>query len=236
MSFEILVTQSIFLKLVIAAILGALIGVERQLRNQHTGLVTHALVALGAAAYTSLPTALGLQHDLRMSGQVITGIGFLGAGLIIKDGTNIKGLSTSATIWATGAIGVFIGYGFIFLAAETALLVVSLNLCLGKISRYFDRYSLSSQSVNVLYSLKAKCPVEDEATVRGTLINSMLRYDFRVRSIASRLAKDRNEVEIEAVLFGSQDSYRAIEALASSLNHDLNIHSTSWTRLEDNGV
>jgi putative Mg2+ transporter-C (MgtC) family protein len=213
-----------------------LIGIERQLRNQHTGLVTHALVALGAAAYTSLPAALGLQHDLRMSGQVITGIGFLGAGLIIKDGTNIKGLSTSATIWATGAIGVFIGYGFVFLAAETALLVVGLNLCLGQISRYFDRFSLPSQSVNVLYSLRVRCFVEDEAAIRDILMSAVPLDDIRVRSISRHLVEGQNETEVEAILFGNHDNDQAVENLVSKIGLDLNVHSTSWTRLEEDNV
>jgi putative Mg2+ transporter-C (MgtC) family protein len=88
-----------------------MVGLERQSRQQHTGLTTHALVALGAATYSSLPDLLGRLPDVRIGGQVVTGIGFLGAGLIMCDGLNIRGLSTAGTVWATGAIGVLAGYG-----------------------------------------------------------------------------------------------------------------------------
>lgn len=78
-------------RLVVALLLGMCIGVERQLRQRHTGLNTHALVALGAAAFTSLATLLGQDNDVRLGGQVVTGIGFLGAGLIMRDGLNVRG-------------------------------------------------------------------------------------------------------------------------------------------------
>ncbi len=95
-------THSITLKLALSLLLGLLIGLDRQFRQHHTWLVTHALVALGAASHASLPGAPGLEPDLRTGSQVAAGIGFLGAGLIIRDGASIKGLGTAATVRSTG--------------------------------------------------------------------------------------------------------------------------------------
>lgn len=85
------------------------IGFERQWRQRHTGLSTHALVALGAAAFTSLAILLDGPTDIRMGGRAVTGIGRLGAGLIMRDGLSVRRVGGAATIWATGAIGLLSG-------------------------------------------------------------------------------------------------------------------------------
>ncbi|WP_245272874.1 MgtC/SapB family protein [Microvirga lotononidis] len=107
-----LAVLSVTLNLALGLVLGASIGLERQWRQRHAGLATHALVAVGAAAFTSVPGLLPSVGDAtRMGAQVVTDIGFLGAGLIMRDGLSVRGLSTAATVWATGAVGVLAGYG-----------------------------------------------------------------------------------------------------------------------------
>jgi putative Mg2+ transporter-C (MgtC) family protein len=112
-------------RLILAAVLGFLIGLEREFRGQAAGERTHALVALGAAAFALLS---GLDFpggdSARVAAGVVTGIGFLGAGMILKkEGVRIEGLTTAAGIWAVGSIGLAIGAGMYLLGTVTAALV-----------------------------------------------------------------------------------------------------------------
>ena len=94
----------------IAFVLGTLIGAERQWRQRTAGLRTNVLVAVGAAAFTDLGTRLlGAEGSTRIISYIVSGIGFLGAGVILKEGTQIRGLNTAATLWCSAAVGAFAG-------------------------------------------------------------------------------------------------------------------------------
>lgn len=112
-------------RLILAASLGFLIGLEREFRGQAAGERTHALVALGAAAFALISGRAFPGGDVsRVAAGVVTGIGFLGAGMILKrEGEKIEGLTTAAGIWAVGAIGLAVGAGLYLLGIVTALLV-----------------------------------------------------------------------------------------------------------------
>src|SRR5207237_6147082 len=126
------------LRLALAAALGGLIGVERELREREAGLRTHLLVALGSALFT-IVGAYGFHAFLasgqsvvradptRIAAQIVTGIGFLGAGAIIRQGLSIRGLTTAATLWVVAAIGLASGAGYYSAAViTTGLVLVSL--------------------------------------------------------------------------------------------------------------
>lgn len=111
-------------RLILATFLGFLIGLERELRGQPAGERTHSLVALGSAAFALIsPRAFPGGDAARVAAGVVTGIGFLGAGMILKEGDEIRGLTTAAGIWAVGAIGVAVGSGMYLLGVVAALLV-----------------------------------------------------------------------------------------------------------------
>ncbi len=112
-------------RLVLAALLGFSIGLEREIRGQAAGERTHALVALGAAAFALISgRAFPGGDTARVAAGVVTGIGFLGAGMILKkEGVRIEGLTTAAGIWAVGAIGLAIGAGMYLLGIVAAVLV-----------------------------------------------------------------------------------------------------------------
>jgi len=126
------------LRLGLAAGLGAAIGVERELREREAGLRTHLLVSLGAALFT-LVSAYGwtdwhfsnregiVFDPTRIAAQIVTGVGFLGAGAIIRQGLTVRGLTTAATLWAVAAIGMAVGAGYYSAAVlTTAVVLVSL--------------------------------------------------------------------------------------------------------------
>ena len=128
----------VVLRIVLAAALGGAIGLERELREREAGLRTHLLVSVGAALFTMVSAYAwtdwrfsneeGVVFDpTRIAAQVVTGIGFLGAGAIIRQGLSVKGLTTAATLWVVAAIGMASGVGYYWAAlVTTALVLVSL--------------------------------------------------------------------------------------------------------------
>ncbi len=226
-------TQSIALKLLLALALGGAIGLERQFRQHGSNLVTHALVALGAAAYSALPGALGLDAELRMGSQVITGIGFLGAGLIIKDGASIRGMSTAATLWSTGAVGVFTGYGFLLLATETTLFIVILNMALTRIVPLIDAGKHNKHDNERYYIVKLECASQEEANLRASLLQSLNTHNVSFRSIRSQPLEGRTGIQVETILICNGNKDLLVEELVGHLSLRPEVIASSWTRLDD---
>ncbi len=122
--------------LVLAIVLGALIGLERQYRKHPAGLHTNALVALGAAAYVIAAMAMGDQTaPARIVGQVVVGVGFVCAGLIWHHNGTVSGINTAATVWCSCAVGVFAGFGLLGWALFLTVLVVLANVILHALER-----------------------------------------------------------------------------------------------------
>ncbi len=122
----------VLIRIIVAAVLGGAIGIEREIREHTAGFRTHILVAVGAAAFT-LASSYGLDgtdfDPNRISAQVVTGIGFLGAGAIIRYGATVRGLTTAASLWTVAALGLLTAQGFFSAALiTTAVVIVSLYL------------------------------------------------------------------------------------------------------------
>jgi putative Mg2+ transporter-C (MgtC) family protein len=129
-SLDLALQLDLALRLLLAAVLGAVIGYEREIHDHPAGMRTHLLVSVGSAAFTVLsiygfPSEQGAPTDTsRVAAQIVTGIGFLGAGAIIKYGTSVRGLTTAASLWATAAVGMATGAGWWAVAAITTAIVV----------------------------------------------------------------------------------------------------------------
>jgi len=130
------------LGLAAATVCGALIGFERQLRGHPAGLHTNALVALGSAAFVIASVLVGdVSGPARVAGQVVTGVGFLCAGVIMHQGVTVRGINTAATVWCASAVGVLAGFGQLWWAGLVALLIVATNFTL----HYVEHSIIQSQ-------------------------------------------------------------------------------------------
>jgi putative Mg2+ transporter-C (MgtC) family protein len=135
----------IITRLAVAAAAGAAIGWERESHRKPAGLRTHMLVSLGAAAFVQAAVQVNLElqaagHStngdlIRVISGIVGGVGFLGAGSIIRAGGNVRGLTTAATIWLSSAIGVACGFGYYLLAANSVLLALAILVVLGLLER-----------------------------------------------------------------------------------------------------
>ena len=127
--FSLVRELELFLRLLLAAVFGAAVGYEREQAEKPAGLRTLALISTGAAAFT-VASLFGFDgaDPARVAAQVVTGIGFVGAGTILRTGLTVRGLTTAASIWATAAVGVAVGAGLYILATgATALVLVILH-------------------------------------------------------------------------------------------------------------
>jgi putative Mg2+ transporter-C (MgtC) family protein len=118
------------IRLGVAFALGAVVGFERQLRQGLTSARTNALVAVGAAQFVALSTLLGAGDPTRIAAQVVTGVGFIGAGVILHTGFHIRGLNTAATLWGAAAVGTLAGAGFLLESVIGAAFILLANLVL----------------------------------------------------------------------------------------------------------
>jgi putative Mg2+ transporter-C (MgtC) family protein len=107
-------------------ILGTIIGVEREVRGKDAGISTHVFVICGAMLFTFMSMTVDPASKSRIAAQIVSGIGFLGAGLILKDGTSVRNLTTAASIWFAGAIGMAIGFGYHQIAVVAAIASVAI--------------------------------------------------------------------------------------------------------------
>ena len=125
-----------------ALVSGLLIGIERELRNKNAGLKTNALVSLGAAVfvYTSMYYEGEQYMDItRVIGQVVTGIGFIGAGVILHKGTTVRGLTTAATVWCSAGAGCLAAIGLYAELATLTILIVFVNVIFGKLDTFINK-------------------------------------------------------------------------------------------------
>jgi putative Mg2+ transporter-C (MgtC) family protein len=153
-------------RVALAIALGGLVGLERERRERAAGLRTHILVCLGSCIFT-LVSAYGF-HDWfaefeipngvmgpprdpsRIAAQIVSGIGFLGGGVILRNGLTVRGLTTAATIWATGAIGMAVGAGMYVLGAMSAILIVVVLVTMRRVNYFlYDRYHPDQLRVKV---------------------------------------------------------------------------------------
>lgn len=181
----------IFAKLLISAVLGGIVGYERETHERPAGLRTHVLVCLGATLFMIL--SISFRNDpVRIAAQIVTGIGFLGAGTILHQGTTIKGLTTAASLWIVSAIGMAVGIGgsFFIVATFCAFLVFAtlsglrrFEPYLGKKNAYLLTIHYSCENADVL-SLVLEClsesGVELESILSGKTEDGCRTYAMRL--------------------------------------------------------
>jgi putative Mg2+ transporter-C (MgtC) family protein len=216
-------------------------GLERQWRQRTAGLRTNALVALGAALFELFAVLLSGQHGVdptRIAAYVVSGIGFLGAGVILRDGIHVRGINTAATIWCSAAVGVLAGAGYLPAAAIAAALILTAHLALRPVARRADRLPAAPGSeVETTYSFRAVTRAADEAHIRTLVVRELARDDFVLHSVQSHdLDGGTGLVEVTAELQRLGRDDLALEAAVSRLSLEPAVSSVTWTTAEPEAV
>ncbi len=188
------------LALAVAFVLGTGIGFERQWRQRNAGLRTNVLVAVGAAVFSDLGLRLtGTDGAVRIVAYVVSGIGFLGAGVILKDGGSIRGLNTAATLWCSAAVGTFAGAGLPFEAVAVTVFVLAGNTLLRPLVIWVNRRPFDEASTEAYYRVHATCERANVAGVRDLLDEALSRANYPIREIDA-LSESEEQVELAARL------------------------------------
>ena len=217
----------VILRVVLAAALGGAIGLERELRDREAGLRTHLLVSVGAALFTlvsayawtdwTFSTRDGLVFDpTRIAAQVVTGIGFLGAGAIIRQGLSVKGLTTAATLWVVAAIGMAAGVGYYEAALVTTALVLVTLWPLRILA-----FKLSARVRPAEGRVAVDLPAGASAV---SILEAVERTGADVTSLEFEQEGDRRRVDIVVRLGGGRSPTQLIDALT----HIDDVRAARW--------
>ena len=179
-------TLAVFLIALGAALgLGLLIGLEREFGQHPAGLRTNALVCGGAALYVLLARSFdGAAETAPRGGEIVSGIGFLGGGVILREGLTVRGLTTAATLWCSAAIGALCGADLTREAGIATGAILATNCLLNPVSRWIDRMAARRLFIDASYRLKVVCAMAEERRIRRMLAEQIAaQRDMTLRGI-----------------------------------------------------
>jgi putative Mg2+ transporter-C (MgtC) family protein len=220
--------QATFPRLLLALILGACIGAERQWRQRAAGLRTNTLVCFGAAAFVDLGLTIS-PGTTQVIAYVVSGVGFLGAGAIMKDGGSVRGLNTAATLWCSAAVGACAGAGEMLDAVFVAGLLIMINSVLRPLSRFIDRRSLAVMDTHALYRLRLSCESGYESKAEHRITHAIAARALVLREIRAEQIENSETSMIQAILESATHDAGLLDALASELRTDPWTKSVEWT-------
>jgi putative Mg2+ transporter-C (MgtC) family protein len=217
----------------LATVLGLAIGLERQWRSRMAGLQTMALVSMGAALFLILG-AYSFKNETeptRVAAQIVTGIGFLGAGVIMKQGLSVTGLNTAATLWSTGAVGALAGAWMWREAVTGAAIIIAANGFLHPLAQVMDRSkttTLGRETPPAEYIFEAICKAEAESGIRALILQTVTHPGMQLKSLRSFPAKSPDEVQLRADLTAKTRNDQVLEDAVSTLSLDPRVSAVHW--------
>lgn len=227
-------TYNIFLiRITMSFVCSLVIGLERQLRGRAIGLRTNVLVCIGAFLFVSFSFLTEGGDIGRIAAQVVSGIGFLGAGVIIKDGANVRGLNTAATLWCDAAIGVLCASGHLLEAGIGTMLILFANVVLRFLTMKITKNNLKKQ----IYDFNILCKKGHEQNVKNLITKLVSHEEISLTKIAN---KEENEnINISVSLISDTNFNHLVDKLLSKLTSDSSVLSLGINRTEikkENGL
>lgn len=216
------------LSLATAFVLGTLIGAERQYRQRTAGLRTNVLVAVGAAAFVDLAMQLaGADGAVRVIAYVVSGIGFLGAGVIMKEGTNVRGLNTAATLWSSAAVGSCAGADMIAQAAALTIFVLAGNTLLRPLVNAINRAPLDARSSEVTYYVRLTVSPEVVSDMRERLQDALEAAKYPVGDV-DVVELSETQQEVVATLVSTAVDPKELDAVMARLETYPGVRNATW--------
>jgi putative Mg2+ transporter-C (MgtC) family protein len=216
----------------LATLLGIAIGIERQWRARMAGLQTMALVSMGAALFLILGayTFHREQDPTRVAAQIVTGIGFLGAGVIMKQGSSVTGLNTAATLWATAAVGALAGAWMWREAITGAAIIIAGNGLLFPLAKRMDRArtKFGRDVPPADYVLEVECDADAESAVRALLIQAVTRGDLQLKSLRSVATAMPDWVHLSAEVSAATRDDTVMADAMTLISVESSVRSVRW--------
>jgi putative Mg2+ transporter-C (MgtC) family protein len=217
----------------IAFVLGTLIGAERQYRQRSAGLRTNVLVAVGAAAFVSVGARLNANAGaVQIAAYIVSGIGFLGAGVIMKDGGAVWGLNTAATLWCSAAVGTLAGIGLPAEAVVVTAAVLAGNTLLRPLVDAINRAPVDERTSEATYEVHVLTGPNHVGEVRDQLTESLDDANYPVREI--EITRQSDEVtEVTATLISTAVEPTELDAVTAALEASPLVTHASWSSTSD---
>ena len=211
-----------------AFVLGVLIGAERQYRQRTAGLRTTVLVAVGAAAFVDLAMRLGnADGAIRVIAYVVSGIGFLGAGVIMKEGMNVRGLNTAATLWCSAAVGACTGADMVAEGSLITVFVIAGNTLLRPLVNAINRIPLNEQALEATYEVVVTTSAAALAQVRETLVDYLEAAQYPVSDVTTQ-ERGEDSVEIVAKLISTAIARKELDQVVDRISGLPGVSHATW--------
>jgi len=211
-----------------AFVLGTLIGAERQYRQRTAGLRTNVLVAVGAAAFVDLAMHLsGNDGAVRVIAYVVSGIGFLGAGVIMKQGMDVRGLNTAATLWASAAVGSCAGADMVAQATLLTVFILAGNTLLRPLVNAINRIPLNEQAIEATYAFKLAVTPEALPDMRDHLVERLERANYPVADV-NVVEHGDDFLEIVATLVSTTIDPKDLDQVVTDLERLPGVRHATW--------
>ena len=212
-----------------AFLFGGLIGLERQYRQRTAGLRTNILVAVGAAIFVDAANRLtGHDGAIHVMAYVVSGIGFLGAGVIMREEGNVRGINTAATLWASGAVGACAGADLILEAGLATLFILAANTLLRPVVRFINKQPLDTDSVEVTNSVYIITPKHAQKIALKQFIETLEKAGYQAQDVeVHQFGND--EVEIRAVLTDAAVDGDAMDVLIDQIASKDYVNQAFWS-------
>jgi putative Mg2+ transporter-C (MgtC) family protein len=211
-----------------AFVLGTIIGAERQYRQRGGGLRTHALVAVGAATFVDIGMHLsGNAGATQIVAYVVSGIGFLGAGVIMKQGSNVWGLNTAATLWCSAAVGACAGADLAFEAVALTGFVLAVNMLLRPLVNAINRAPINQATTEAIYEVRITTSVDHLHNSRELLRELLETSNYPLRGI--EVVERGGAAELVATLMGTAADPHDLDKIVSRLDGSPIVENASWS-------
>ena len=223
--------QDLVVRLAVALALGAAIGAERQWHQKMAGLRTNTLVAIGSAGFVIfgvLASPAEGPMDPRVAAQIVTGIGFLGAGVILREGVNVHGLNTAATLWCSAMVGALAGAGYLVAGLCGAGFVVLTNLCLRPVIQRLNARLVLIQGMETHYTITVTCRPSAGTPTRELLLRAIPEAGLDLRQIDSDVGADARIIVTARALHPARAD-AAVEALLGQMLRGPGVEGASWS-------
>ncbi|OPF97483.1 Protein MgtC [Rhodopseudomonas palustris] len=216
--------------LAVAFVLGMLIGAERQYRTRTAGLRTNVLVAVGAAAFVDLAMHLaGADGAVRVIAYVVSGIGFLGAGVIMKEGMNVRGLNTAATLWSSAAVGCCAGGDLVAQAVALTVFVIAGNTLLRPLVNAINRIPFDERTSEATYSVRLTADGGAADRLREHIEKRLEQADYPVAEVEVESVEHADDkVEIVATLVSTAVEPNELDAVVAELGKESGVDHATW--------
>ena len=212
--------KTFIIRILVCFSLSILIGLERQYRHKTVGLRTNVLVSLGAFMFVCMSFNVNTNDTTRIAAQVVSGIGFLGAGMILKDKDRVKGLNTAATMWCVAAIGVLTASGMMIEASISTLFILISNTVL----RVLSQKIINKINIQEECTLDIKCNPSEEKTVKNLILKLSNRYDLTIRKFEKNISLE-NEINLKINIISNDKLY--FDEITKVITTSANINSLS---------